>query len=213
MGFAKKRKLRILCDMDGILADCAGGFFEWVKILHGVEGNPYGLDDFDFAKHPPFVDAELSPTQLYSIFDTPNFFAGLRPIHGALYSLAVLAADKHEIQIVTAVPKTAASEQVKEEKARWLSKHLPYHPFPVQYVSADLKANIEGDVLIEDRPSTLQAYAKAHPKALTCGILYPYNRKLQCVDGIKLANNCFDTTKAWDEIVCWIDGRAYGKED
>jgi 5'-nucleotidase len=111
------------------------------------------------------VITDTEPDQLVCEAHRPGFFAGLRPIDGAIDGIAALARD-HEIVLCSSamyVPHAFG------EKFAWLQEHVPFVG-PDRLVFCGEKDVVAGDVLVDDSVYHLKRFAGR-------GILFtrPYN--------------------------------------
>lgn len=205
------RRLTINCDMDGILVDLMGTFLPRVESRFSavLEGNRVTMADlkvWDVSKAAPLQAAGVPRNVVNAMFHEPGLFEASKPISGALGTLAVLRHMGHRIRILTATPH-AVDDEVRLEKLRWLARHLPWMTVgDVIFAAAAEKANVPGDVLIDDRPDTLLAYQEKNPGALVVGIEYPYNQYIS--EQMTLAKCYRRTSEAWDTILELIDRHA-----
>lgn len=199
-------KLRIGCDMDGIVVDLLGLWLKEIHETHGVlacadEVNFWDMSMCEKLKH-------LGSDTLVDFLRRPGFYERAAPVAGACMNLSYLSAMGHHITMVTATPGRWGPEvdkDVQAQKKRWLQRWLSHHDVKnVIFPSAAEKVHHKFDVFIDDRAETLEAYAKAHPEALVCGIEYPYNRHVPAAR-VLLARDHNDTITAWNTITNAIE--------
>jgi 5'-nucleotidase len=159
-----KKNLRILVDLDGIVADFFGLLFREYEWETGESIDISQILSWDMAQYVQH------PETLNRIFFRPGFFTRLKPIPGALESLRALAGEGHELVIVSSpcTPHSAA------EKVDWCKTHLPFLDQKNVWIGHK-KHHVRGDVLIDDGPHNAVAYRSEHPEALLVSIAYPYN--------------------------------------
>lgn len=186
----------ILCDMDGILAQCV----EKVLLMHrAVTGHVSTVGDIKGWHIGDYLpDGELIDV----LFRQPGFFADLEPIPGALQGLELLKSLGHRILIVT----SPASVDGICSKFRWLERHLPWISHrDVLPVATKHKWRVSGDILIDDSADTMVEWFQhwagrksLGPTLFTIG--YPWNESVPP----HVARRCGDWTNyeaAWAEIV------------
>lgn len=195
------RKLTLLVDMDGIVADMLASFLALFNHEHGTRFTKADVHSWNLA-----TCLRTSQAEIDSYFDRSAFFLELAPLPGALVSLAELAARGHEIVFVTANwgPESAA------DKLRWLRLHFPPR-LASSYALTTRKDRLRGDVLIDDAPHNIEAHARAWPGTKLVSIEYPYNAHVTGID--LLAPSFADTATAWDRIVHFVDDLAVSDPD
>lgn len=160
--------MRILCDIDGVMADCLK---HWINLLNRYHNE--GLIHSDITEwdvHPFCKNA--TPQQVYGFLNEPGFFLHLDPIPGAVETVQKFIADGHEVVFVT------ACTHGHKDKRTWLQRHLPDFDLK-NLIFAERKELVHGDVLIDDRPLNLRAWQKAHPDGTAICFAHPYNKEYQ----------------------------------
>lgn len=184
----------VLVDMDGILADCCADWCDWLSQDYNLDLTTADVTEWDMAKIPKLADVPAD--EVYSYLFRPGFFKYLKPLAGAIEGLAELHHMNHDIFIVT----SPSGPESMVEKCWWVAKHLPFID-QKKIKFSHHKSMIRGDVLIDDRGSTLLDYRKAWPAARVMGIEYPYNTYMKNTPGISLIPSFADTETAWAKIV------------
>ncbi len=139
--------MRILVDMDGVLADFEGGFLKlWMQ------------------KHPQKIHIPLEERNVFYITDqypaewksdiheiltAPNFFRELEPIPGGHDAINEMKSLGIEVFICTS-PLTAYRNCVLE-KFEWVNEHLGPEWTHKIILTSD-KTLVHADILIDDRP-------------------------------------------------------------
>uniref|UniRef100_A0A8C5WDV6 5',3'-nucleotidase, mitochondrial n=1 Tax=Leptobrachium leishanense TaxID=445787 RepID=A0A8C5WDV6_9ANUR len=148
---AMTRRLRVLVDMDGVLADFEGGFLK--KYQSRYPGEPFiELEDrrgFWVSEQYENRKPGLREKAI-SIWEAKDFFLDLDPIEGAVEAVKEMARlSNTDVFICTSPIKRY--EYCPYEKYAWVEKHLG-HEFLEQIVLTRDKTVVSADLLIDDRP-------------------------------------------------------------
>ena len=139
--------MRILIDMDGVLADLESEFLTrwrerfpnetWVA-LADRQGFPLKLD---YPEH--LHDA------IRAIIKEPGFYEALPPIEGGRSALEGMESTGVDVRICTS--PLSDSRTCMQEKVDWVHKHLGPRWVNRMVITKD-KTIVTGDILIDDRP-------------------------------------------------------------
>lgn len=163
---------RILCDIDGVVADCSSGILRELRAQYGV-GLDYDLSKlpgFRFEEHIPGCDGDM----IEAILSRRGFWKGLnetpfaRPLVLGLRRMGV-------VHFVTARRKTDVAVQ---ETTLWLAQRFLDWDFQLEMGVRDKSAYCrinEIAVAIEDSAENALQIAPVCPVAL---MDYSYNRKI-----------------------------------
>lgn len=155
--------MRVLLDVDGVLADFVGGCIdvldghlkrEDVTVWRFIEGLPEG-----------------QRTLLEKVLKTPNFWETLACIPRAREGVKQLRENGFEIVFVTS-PWVSCREWGYRRR-RWLRTHFDASDKEIVFTCN--KALIQGNFLIDDKIENVVEWQKANP--FDCAMLYiqPYN--------------------------------------
>ncbi|XP_066432785.1 5'(3')-deoxyribonucleotidase, mitochondrial [Eleutherodactylus coqui] len=179
------RRLRVLVDMDGVLADFEGGFLKKYRAQYPKE--PYiALEDrrgFWVSEQYETLKPGLSEKAI-SIWEGKNFFLDLDPIDGAVEALREMSRlPNTDVFICTSPIKRYRF--CPYEKYAWVEKHFG-HEFLEQIILTRDKTVVSADLLIDDRPDIMGAEANPyweHILFTACHnrhlLVTPPNRRLQ----------------------------------
>jgi 5'(3')-deoxyribonucleotidase len=160
------RKISVLCDVDGVLADFIG------HICNEIDGNITPESFKSFALEPHLTASQLE--QVHDLCEQPGFCGSIPAYQGVetLFQAFTNLAEWCQVYAVTAPWET--SETWCFERTWWL-KNRGIEAHHVIYASTSAKPLIRGHVLIEDNGETLVRWLNSNPGE---GILVdrPWNR-------------------------------------
>ncbi len=162
--------MRILVDMDGIVTDTLPA---WLKRIHeksGVLATVDQITSWNLNENPPLD--KVHQGIIFGILNEKGFNANLPQMNGASKVLHRLHKAGHDIHILTA----RSGDTCILETIAWLKEHMPWLSTKKKLGFFYDKHRVTGDVLIDDKPSTLHEYREAHPNAHLVTIDYPYNK-------------------------------------
>ncbi|MDL5351201.1 hypothetical protein [Microbacterium sp. zg-YB36] len=165
--------LRILVDMDGVIADWHHAYDRHVA-SYGARsvGIPTFKQQVAWDLNEGRTDDEK--TIIREVMTLPGFYAELSPIPGAKQALKALLKQGHDVRIVSA--PYISNPTCASDKMAWIAKHYGTHWAQRLILTTD-KTFVRGDVLIDDKPSVTgtQAPEWAH---IVFGD-YAYNRHVR----------------------------------
>lgn len=161
--------LRVLYDVDGVLADLIGGLCKACsfKIAEPDNVTAYNFEDC----MPKEVVGEWRSVML-----DPGFALSLEPYRGARELVQVALDCGYEVVYVTMPYR--ASKTWAYDRCEWLDKHMPKAPI----VLTGHKHLVTGDQLIEDNPENLAKWLEHHPRGMGVLVDRPWN---QDIGGLK----------------------------
>jgi 5'-nucleotidase len=183
------KKLTILIDMDGIAADLMDKVLSLYNAEHGTSYGHEHVTDWSFGKCIP------GGNKIFRYMDAPGFFRDLKPIPGTVRTLKELHAAGHDLHILSTPHLRGTCAQ---DKLAWVEEHLPFigsrNTMLVRH-----KEMVKGDVLIDDKPETIEKYRRTWPKSFLATIAYPYNHVVR--EHLDVRAPSYATfEEAWDEI-------------
>ncbi|KAJ0016382.1 hypothetical protein NQD34_014672 [Periophthalmus magnuspinnatus] len=151
---SKKKRLRVLVDMDGVLADFEGGFLKKYRARYPDE--PYiSLEErrgFWVSSQYGQLRSDLSDKAI-SIWESKDFFLELEPLPGGVEAVKEMAKmDNTDVFICTSPIKSY--NHCPYEKYAWVERHFG-HDFLDQVILTRDKTLVCGDILIDDKPDIL----------------------------------------------------------
>jgi len=141
--------MRILIDMDDVMADAVERFFEWYERDFGVR---YTKDDIHGKKLYEIVPPENQQAVL-SYPHQKGFFKDLPVMENAKETIEALN-NLHEVYVVSAAMEFKYSFTDKYE---WLDKYFPFISWKRRIFCGN-KHLIKGDVLIDDHDFNLSVF-------------------------------------------------------
>jgi len=158
--------MRLLVDVDGVVADLMGGFDRFIRAKHGLELRPREITTFHIPRSPAHRELDeriCLDTNLAEFLALPDVYQDyVDPIPGARSALAAIRDAGHEVGFVTATlhdsPESYAS------KYRWLDKH--FGRVPVISCPSGQKHWFVADYGTDDRWDTCERWAAAGVKPL-----------------------------------------------
>lgn len=139
--------MRILVDMDGVIADFEEGFLQNWRINHPdkffvpvEERNTFKITD----QYP----AEMKGA-VHQIYCAPDFFLKIRPIPGSLEALLEMKRKGIEVYICTS--PLQEYKNCVAEKYEWVDQHLG-RDWTNRVILTRDKTLIRADILIDDKP-------------------------------------------------------------
>lgn len=177
----KTNRLRLGIDLDGVVADFNHG---WTTYYNR-----------DFPNHPDFPTHIARPLSAADVveWDAPTLlshfrsmsefwkwaetcadgrsvFHGLEVYDGALDALHDLRSDGHHLVVLTTKPHFSVHDTFD-----WLARHR----FPSTEIHIlDDKTKVPCDVYLDDADHNLEALTQAHPKAIVCRYVRPWNQPI-----------------------------------
>jgi 5'(3')-deoxyribonucleotidase len=164
----RKRK-RVLLDCDGVLADFVGGFLKLVNARFGTSLSSADVTCWDIAEALGW-SRERAMEAYGLITECDQFAAKLDVLAGAVSGVRRLR-EVAEVYIVTS-PWWSQPTWLRD-RTNWLHKHFGITANNVVYTGA--KHLIVGDVLVDDKTSTCEAWRAAHPGGVAVQWSTPHN--------------------------------------
>lgn len=167
-----KRGEIILVDMDGVLADYTQGVLDSMG-LHYPE-----MIRLPYEAHVEFDTHKVYPTELHEqireLTYRKGFFAGLKPIEGALEGIQWLTEEGYDIRICTSPLRRW--QHCVAEKYEWVAAYLG-SGFVERMILTRDKSLVWGAYLIDDRPNPAE-HAVVSPPWIHLLYDQPYNRNV-----------------------------------
>lgn len=189
--------LRILVDVDGVLADFCGACIDFVKEVKGETHSPEKLMQWDTfeAMGYPYLWADF-----FARIETGDIV--FKPLPGAQEAIAELQ-KHHEVVIVTAPADEVPSWTSKRDL--WLKEYFGIGRDHIVHTKG--KKYVAGDVFIDDNFDNCFSWHVEHMDKLTLLWDAPYNRNPLVL--LPPEDTRFVRVKSWEDVNLAIEG-TYG---
>ena len=140
---------RIICDVDGVLANFVGGVAELI-------GRPLEPTQWNF------IENELTPTEqamVKLVLNRGEFWRRLRLVPGARECVRALRVQGYDV--IFATSPWLSCQTWWYERVRWLDGHV--NAARAECIAIMRKELLEGDAFIDDRPTNVEVWIAAHP--------------------------------------------------
>lgn len=151
--------IRVLLDMDDVIANCVGYWTRELFHRYGVNITPADVDRWDISNTPKLISAGLSREQIFAPMNEPGFFAKLPMVRGAQSAVHQMKEKSWDVVIVTSLPLLEhRSGQVIDEKLYWLKENFQDLIPERNVIFTYRKDLVSGTILIDDAPHNLSNY-------------------------------------------------------
>ena len=141
--------MRILIDMDDVIADAGGRFIEWYERDFGIRYSPEDLKGTKI--HNIIPEGHRTKVKEYPFH--VDFFKDLPVIENSIEIVKELN-DRFEVYIASAAMEFPHS---LDHKNAWLDEHFPFIPWKRRIFCGD-KSVLKGDILIDDHDFNLSVF-------------------------------------------------------
>lgn len=192
------QKLEILIDVDGVVVDFVTPVLE---TLHLINGNTYALDmvtEWDIVRCLGLDRDDWA--ECTQMIQAPGFARNLKPLPGAIEAVKLLSKD-HDVYFCTA--DWRGSTTWVYDRNHFLTDH--FGPVGKKTIHTSFKERVYGDILIEDKASTVLNWTKRWGN-LAMLIDRPYNRRFRDADD-NLVEVPAETNRVynWEQILGQIE--------
>lgn len=151
-----RAKKRLLCDVDGVLADFVSAAEHAVYRVLGLHLPEGARDEWDIFRSLASKDR----ARVYDALHEPGFCLGLTPLPGAVDGIR----EARRVADVYFVTSPMRGMTWTRERELWLERHFDARTAHVVHTSA--KHLCVGDVFVDDKPDTVVAWREHHPRAV-----------------------------------------------
>lgn len=184
-------KKKILVDMDGILSNLLQKWLDDYNSEHSDQVSVSDILTWETSDHTKIGK------RMYAIPGRHRYFDDLDPIPGAIEGFTALKRAGHEVLICSS-PYNPCSARAKYE---WCKRHLGAATREVMLTHKKDWLAAHVDAIIDDKPSTIEAFHAAGKEAVT--IAYPYNAAVADKCALR-AEGHQDFREAWEQIVAYF---------
>ncbi len=160
---SKENKLRILIDMDNVVA---GLLEKWLFVYNSKYADNLTAADISTWQIDNHT-TKCSIKQFYELIEPNGFFAELDVLPDAIEVTKRLQDKGHELYFVTATPHNAPTAGY--DKYLWCNTYFP-HIGMSNVIMSHKKDMIKGDLLLDDGPINLNEFS-----GIKVAYNYPYN--------------------------------------
>lgn len=151
MKTTKAQSPTIVFDLDGVIADINSSMNEWFNST----GAP--ADEVDYGS---WLISKVDDPDVLKIFNTPLFWANMKPYEDAWYQINYWFSIGYNIDIVTARQQPASVEQTLPWLEKWnINSRMPY--FSEFGKKINVIKNIDPIFVVEDNPAEIEELQKS----------------------------------------------------
>jgi uncharacterized HAD superfamily protein len=192
------RQLKILCDIDNVLAQFTPTFLEAYNKWQSTKWQPEDITDYDFSRLFGLADQDVAEFQaFFAGLEMGGLYRNLIPMEDAALGISYLRGHGCEINLIT-----RRHSRFERETILWiLHCNISYQYLIHCDSKLDHLHNV--DILIEDEPETALRAAKQGVTVLLFD--QPYNRKLpngKLIDELDVDN--LRRVQSWREIMNFV---------
>jgi 5'(3')-deoxyribonucleotidase len=174
--------MRVLLDVDGVIADFTGKVLSEIERILGRYYEPHQVTQWSIKDALGLSDRDWKRV-VDEVICREGFAYFLDPYPGAVAAVKELAAD--HVYFVTS--PWHSSETWCHDRTEWLCKHFGQAQGR-KVIHTGHKHLVDGDVLVDDKPETVFEWARVNVRRV--GVLWdrPYNQR----SGLRLRTNDWD---------------------
>lgn len=172
----RRKKAKVLCDMDGVLANFAKRAVEECNKRHGTSYDLANWTKFDVSD----AFGEDAWKLMEVISNEPGFFYSLEPYPNAKEAISKTL-EIADIHILSSPMKIEVKPGVRGvnphccfDKVRWIHDHFPDLADKVGLFSK--KELVRADMLVDDALFNILNWSKAHPEGIGFLVDRPWNK-------------------------------------
>ncbi|XP_029456424.1 5'(3')-deoxyribonucleotidase, cytosolic type [Rhinatrema bivittatum] len=182
---SRSAPLRVLVDMDGVLADFEGGLLRAYRLRYPGEPHVELAARRGFSVRQQYCDVrEDLGAKIASIYESPGFFLDLEPVPGAIEAMKEMS-NMDNIEVFICTSPLRQYKHCVQEKYLWVEKHLGLK-FVERIIMTRDKTLVAADLLFDDKEviEGLECYPSWEHILFSCYhnqhvVLLPPHRRLQ----------------------------------
>lgn len=159
--------MRIVLDVDGVLANFVGSALE---IINALSGDQFWEGNVTMWNMEALLPPELRPAFFWHV-EQPGFVERMEPLRGETHVARELMRRGHDVVFATSPWKT--SPHWEQERRSWLAREFGRN---VEVHSVADKSPVSGDVFVDDKPIHVQQWQAANPTGRAFLFDATYNR-------------------------------------
>ncbi len=186
------RELTILLDVDGVIANFLKHAIPIIERVSGKKLPVESITDWDFFQ----IVGKEHEAACWKEINVEGFYRDLHPYPGAVEGVKRLQ-EIATVHIVTAM-SYVHSKHAYYERAEWIKQHLGLSVSDITFSAH--KHLMRGDVLVDDKASTIMKWARMNPAGTGVIWSHPYNEIAYMPRNVVRARNWFDVVDAVTEL-------------
>jgi 5'(3')-deoxyribonucleotidase len=184
--------MRVLLDVDGVIADFVSGYLSAVKRATGRDYLADQITGFDIPRALRLAAAERQAVE--QAVSRPGYCQELGEYPGAVAAVEQIAR-VHEVVFVTG--QWSGSPTWTSDREQWLRSR--FGELGRNVVHTQLKHVVSGDVLVDDNLDNCAAWAAAHQAGTAIVWSRPWNRRQEPPTVARMSD--------WQRLLAWLNAR------
>lgn len=189
------KRLKVLVDCDGVLADFLRALLEWVKETTGTQYYPFNVTNYDILES--IGEGHLKQA-MQTHAGNGGWCSSFKPIHGAKRALDILRLE-HDVVCVTTQMSTPAWAF---EREKWLEEHMGFKKDDIIFTKG--KHHVPGDVFLDDSGENCIRWHEEHPNSVSVVWDTSYNQDAEP----SYPTRNFKRVKNWHDFIALVGHQA-----
>lgn len=185
--------MRVLIDMDGIVADFLGHFINTYNECTHARVSKRDVTTWEVSDSLPDQRAAKKARQR---LHSPSWWREMPLVCEKAPAIVQKWTRSHDVCFAS----TPWSEASYSAKAAWIQEHFPFTSRKQLALLAE-KWHLKGDVIIDDKPKTLIEFGKHQPSSHRLSIMYAHHDDALAIEhGVYLAPDYLHPDRAWEHL-------------